>query len=443
MDLCLANYHLALHEFLATSGNLDKIINFDFIENGLKNNFGMAQKEIDIFISVFKKALQSQTVKKSFLSHKYQKMYRSKELRKKFEQVNYFNTLEDIVDEVPTSEELAEFHVKFFTDIACSQEVEDIFEPAAEIIYKHKIIEFMNSEKMDLTLSNPAIVGELYTYVNLEKLPKVNETKFNINKRDSESIKFKQFNKQFELNIDDLSRSSIEQFLLRSTALNEGHLQDILQNLFEYHKNDVINYPNQNSCESIFDFWYLTRYDLRFYIFYIESRDKRTEFYKTLYDRDYEFADVTIEKMLDYIEFVNLTTMNHFLIHKNYEMFWSGYLDYLIQIDLAGQLSEKNKLLKSITDSTVNSPEDNNSAKKIKKKKLKDHKYIYATRLQYKAEIENKSFPELCREAAERYVDKDGKDFTGKNLESCFKSMKSQYELESLRKRAGILTFSE
>jgi len=66
MDLCLANFHLALHEFLATSGNLDKIIKFDFIENGFKNNFDMEEKEIDIFISVFKKALQSQTVNKSF-----------------------------------------------------------------------------------------------------------------------------------------------------------------------------------------------------------------------------------------------------------------------------------------------------------------------------------------------------------------------------------------
>jgi hypothetical protein len=45
MKLCLANYHLTLHEFLATSGNLDKIINFDFIENGLNNNFDMEQKE--------------------------------------------------------------------------------------------------------------------------------------------------------------------------------------------------------------------------------------------------------------------------------------------------------------------------------------------------------------------------------------------------------------
>ena len=73
MKLNLSTYHLALHEFLATSGNLDKVVNFDFIENGLKNNFDMKQKEIDIFISVFKKALQSQTVKNSFLSHKYQK----------------------------------------------------------------------------------------------------------------------------------------------------------------------------------------------------------------------------------------------------------------------------------------------------------------------------------------------------------------------------------
>ncbi len=441
MDLCLANYHLALHEFLATSGNLDKIINFDFIEDGVKNNFDINQKEIDIFISVFKKALQSQTVKKSFLSHKYQKMYRSKELRKKFEQVNYFNTLEDIIDEVPVFDELAEFHVKFFTDIGCSQEVEDIFEPAAEIIYKHKIIEFMNSEKMDLTLSDSSIVGELYSFVNLEKLPEVNEIKFNIHKRDSNSIKFKKFNKQFELDIEDLSYSGIEQFLKRSTTLNEIHLQEILHGLFEYHQNDVVNCPNQNSCESMFDLWYLTRYDLRFYLFYIESRDRKTEFYKTLSDRDYEFADVKIEKMMEYIEFVNLTFLNHFLIHKNYEMFWNGYLDYLIQIDLAGQLSEKNKMLKSIVDTTVNSSEDNNSAKKIKKKKLKDHKYIYATRLQYKTELENKSFPELCRHAVERYVDKDGKAFTGNNLESCFKSMKSQYEIESLRKRAGILNF--
>jgi len=441
MKLNLATYHLALHEYLATSGNLDKIINFDFIENGFKNNFDMEQKEIDIFISVFMKALQSQTVKKSFLSHKYQKMYRSKELRKKFEQVNYFNTLEDIVDEVPTFDELAEFHVKFFTDIGCSEEVEKIFEPAAEIIYKHKIIEFMNSEKMDLTLSDSSIVGELYSFVNLEKLPEVNEIKFNIHKRDSESIKFKKFNKQFELDIEDLNYSGIEQFLMRSTNLSDNHLLEVLHALFEYHKNDVINYPNQNSCESMFDLWYLTRYDLRFFLFYIESRDRKAEFYKTLYDRDYEFADVTIEKMMEYIEFVNLTFLNHFLIHKNYEMFWSGYLDYLIQLDLSGQLLEKNEMLKTITDSTISSSEDNNSIQQAKKIKLKDHKYIYATRLQYKAEIEIKSFPELCREAAKRYVDIQGKDFTGNNLESCFKSMKSQYELESLRKRAGILIF--
>ena len=125
-----------------------------------------------------------------------------------------------------------------------------------------------------------------------------------------------------------------------------------------------------------------------------------------------------------------------------YDLFFNGFIKYLKMVEKNQKLLEyKSKLMhiKNLAGGKIDSrPED-----KAQKEKLQDDKYLFSTRLHYKAELENVSFAKICREAAEKYVDINGNDFTGRQLENTFKSMNSTsiLTLKDLRIRAGILKY--
>ncbi len=440
IDLCLSNIFLTVCEYVVTSGNLDKVINFDNFDKILMKYFGMKQKEADAVIDVIKNILKSDTLKKFIRSQIYQKLYRSKELQEHFEQ--FYLNKNFKIDEEEKSTTNNKFIDKFFDKLSDSAEIEEILDPFNEIEEKYGIIEALDKidfglESLNLDMPTPGILN----LKNLEKIIPTTKMKL-IKRRSSDLIKFELLNKQFQLNIQDFNLSNLEQFYSKLGLGDKTEIREITQKLIDCYDKIISSNLNVNSSELMIGFWFLTRYFFARFNFYLDIRNKQTQFYNIMLARESRFAEVNVEKMIEYYSQVDMTIILVISGFKNHTVFWSGYIDYLRQKDLKKELSGQKKKLRKINKLSKENSKGKTESNR-KKIRLNDHKYAIAARLHYKAEVENKSFPELCREAAERYVDKDGNDFTGRSLENLFKSMNEQFGLKDLRKRSGILTFSE
>lgn len=438
IDLCYSNIILALIEYIVTSGSFDKVINFDNFDKILMKKFGIKQNEADTVIDVIKKNLRSDTLKQIMRSQFIQKLYKLEEFRDYCEQLILSKNLK-----IDKEEEHLHFVVslqKSLGKLYNSVEIKEINNPLIEIDQKYKIFNTLKEIVLDsqmFTLDMP-IPG----FLNIEYIEKIISTidiKF-VEKRNSNIFKYIFLNKHFQLNIQDFDLSNLEHFYKKLGFREKTEIKEITQKIFDYYNKCIFTNLEINSMELLISLWFLTKKLFSFYDFYLDNRNRKTQYYKTLLDTDSRFAEVTIEKMLKYDSKQGMLMQLVSAGLRNHKVYWRGYIDYLRQEYLKEEMFVQKQKLQ-----TINKLSDEKSTDKIKPKrkkiKLNDHKYVIATRLHYKAEIENKSFPELCREAAERYVDKDGNDFDGRSLQNLFKSMRDQFGLEDLRKRAGILTF--
>jgi len=261
-----------------------------------------------------------------------------------------------------------------------------------------------------------------------------------IKRRGSDFIKFKFLNKKFKLSFQDFSTNNLRQFYLKYDIFDKNTVDDFINKLFDFYENLLLADININSRGLMLLFWFHSKSLALSYSHYINQRKNNTMFYQAMVARDSRYADVTLDMLFYYLSNLDDILFQFTMEFKNFETFWNSFVDFLQREDLQDELSiSESKLedIKNIADKEA----DPKPANKIPKEKLVDDKYIFATLLHYKAEVENKSFPELCREVAERYVDIDGKDFTGQSTENLFKSMKEQFGLKELRKRVGILKY--
>ena len=431
----MSNSFLAMIEFVAVSGDAYKYINYNIIEEKLIKEYGLKPKFFETIIEVIEKVSASNTVRLFFQSVVYQKLYHSKEISNYFERSIICN---DSNQECPELEHLID---RLSDTLTKSQEIKDLFSPLKE---NKKEFEQLNDAWLSLSSyianEDTEMLKSLFYVLNNfgELYPE--EVVDLIKRRGSDFIKFKFLNKKFKLNFQDFSANNLRQFYLKYDIFDKNTVDGFINKLFDFYENLLLADININSRGLMLLFWFHSKSLALSYSHYLNQRRDNTMFYQAMVARDSRYADVTLDMLFYYLSNLDDILFQFTMEFKDFEMFWNSFVDFLQREDLQDELSISESKLEDIKNIADNSA-DSKSAEKIQKEELVDDKYIFATLLHYKAEVENKSFPEICREAAERYVDNDAKDFTGQSMENLFKSMKDQYGLKELRKRAGILKY--
>ena len=431
----MSNLFLAMIEFVAVSGEIYKYINYNIIEEKLIKEHGLKPKFFEKTIELIQKISASNTVRLFFQSVVYQKLYHSKEIGNYFERSIICN---DSNQDCPELEHLVD---RLSDTLTKSQEIKDLFSPLKE---NKKEFERLNDAWLSLSSyianEDTEMLKSLFYVLNNfgELYPE--EVVDLIKRRGSDFIKFKFLNKKFKLSFQDFSTNNLRQFYLKYDIFDKNTVDDFINKLFDFYENILLADININSRGLMLLFWFHSKSLALSYSHYLNQQRDNTMFYQAMVARDSRYADVTLDMLFYYLSNLDEILFQFTMEFKDFEMFWNSFVDFLQREDLQDELSiSESKLedIKNIADKEA----DPKPANKIPKEKLVDDKYIFATLLHYKAEVENKSFPELCREVAERYVDIDGKDFTGQSTENLFKSMKEQFGLKELRKRVGILKY--
>lgn len=162
--------------------------------------------------------------------------------------------------------------------------------------------------------------------------------------------------------------------------------------------------------------------------YFIDQANQNTAVFRSWIDRNPSLCfDITVFMELLIIKEEELQGF----IGDNYAFFWQNFADYLLEKEektaAEHPIKEMEKHVVALYKLLPKGKELQELKEKPRKEKLPCDNYLYAALLYEKKLKEDLEFLSLCREAAEKYCSKKGKEFSGEQLANVFYQKLKQF----------------
>ncbi|HOX41699.1 MAG TPA: hypothetical protein PK263_05940, partial [bacterium] len=249
--------------------------------------------------------------------------------------------------------------------------------------------------------------------------------------RKKNTISIKYFNKEFEFCATQVTEKEIKA-LLEKYLIDSSEKKRFIKDSLKYFKETKeILFSSADDEHRSFSLDCITTYILEFECSilnnYLHEKSQNTAFYKShmegnpLFKLDHLLLSTTL------FEAIFTGPINP--ITGFFQHFWLEYLDKLNEDHSQQNEKEKQRKLKEllIKAKDLVDPNLETSNVVLQKKKLPCYNYLFAALLHEKARHTGDDFVRLCREAADMYIDRSGKEFTGEQLANVFHSTVKNY----------------
>lgn len=412
MRYTLVNSILASFEYILLHEKRDQFLDFGFLTTEIKKRlvlFGDDLSKVDEHIYLLGQMIKSEEFRSLIRSGEFQQIY-----MKSLSLPPYF---------LGGAEKLCS--AGFWSFLDKSKAYEDFSNSQSVRQFKSQLDKFKRDEFLLLANIYIKDLSKIFMgFIRIDLIPNEIELLPLSKSKKKNTASIMAYNKEFEFCAAQITEKSVkallEKYLVESDNKKAfikdsiGFLQATKKILFTWQDEEPRNFSLN------FITLYILELECNILNNYVYQKSQNTTLYQMLMVENPLFK---LDHVLLFNTLVPVLFRGSILPHQDdFNDFWHEYVNSLNEKHKQHNENERHKklqeALKKVEEIIGTKPSKSNPVRE--KKKLSCYNYLFAALLHEKARHTGDDFVRLCRESADTYIDRNGKEFTGEQLANVF-----------------------